>query len=302
MQRKIMTDGKKDNVVILYMGSICRKGYEKITEKCQTLSAKYKMATLVLGTTGGDPHAGFRIARAMQCYFDDGFNLVVPDLCKSAGTLIAIGAKELIIADRGELGPLDVQVLRNDELFERSSGLDLPQSIDALREQVVKSFRDSLIDIRMGGRLSTRIAGEIATNLTTGIFAPIFAQIDPVRLGEMQRANYIGMEYGERLSQKSGNLQPGALTKLVVGYPSHGFVIDRKEAKILFRKVSTVDAEQQVFLTTLSQLYADKFDQADPEVTVLEENENEETTTDEQGSGDGLQAPEEFQNGVAGAK
>ncbi|HRH91756.1 MAG TPA: hypothetical protein PLW01_07560, partial [Agitococcus sp.] len=188
------------------------------------------------------------------------------------------------IANCGELGPLDVQIQKSTELFERSSGLDLPQAIDALQQQVISSFRNSLVSASMGGRLSTRIAADIATNLTVGIFSPIFAQIDPIRLGESQRANYIGYEYGKRLSDRSKNLKSDALNKLIGSYPAHSFVIDRKEAKELFNNVRELNQEEEAMIKALPF----DLDQAiqvnsgeNPAVFVLpfhESRENEQTS------------------------
>jgi hypothetical protein len=71
-----------------------------------------------------------------------------------------------------------------------------------------------------------------------GLFSPVYAQIDPVKLGEIQRAIAIAQAYGIRLNNAyDRNLLEGGLEHLIVGYPSHGFVIDRKEAKALFRRV-----------------------------------------------------------------
>lgn len=291
---------KAENVTILYAGQISRLGYDKITTQCKAAGLKYQKATLMLFTTGGDPHAGFRIARALQCYFECGFDVLIPDICKSAGTLIAIGATSLVMSDRGELGPLDVQVIKTDELFERSSGLDLPQSIDALQAQVIESFRKSIIDIRMGGRLSTRIAGEIATNLTTGVFAPIFAQIDPIRLGEMQRANYIGMEYGQRLASKSRNLKHGGLEKLVAGYPSHGFVIDRKEARELFANVRSLTEDEERTVEGMRSLLSLLADSEEPEVLVLGGGGQDEKG--DGSDGQGIEGLPTVEGAVAGAE
>lgn len=241
------------SVVILYVGDVDREGYEEVTRICDGLTAseRRERATLVLATMGGDPDAGFRIARALQCNFEPGFRLVVPHMCKSAGTLIAVGARVLAIDDTGELGPLDIQLEKKDELFENASGLDLPQAIVALRSHIVETFRSSLLDVRLGGRLSTKIASEIATQITTGIFAPIFAQIDPRRLGETQRANSIAYEYGTRLEEKAENLNPPGLQTLIFGYPSHGFVIDRKEARRIFKTVESVAPEERSALRKL---------------------------------------------------
>jgi len=64
-------------------------------------------------------------------------------------------------------------------------------------------------------------------------------QIDPERLGEVQRAITVANVYGNRLNKS--NLKRGALEKLVQGYPTHGFVIDIDEAKTLFNKVRSAD-------------------------------------------------------------
>lgn len=100
-------------------------------------------------------------------------------------------------------------------------------------------FEDNFLDMKTssGNRLSTKTAMEVATNLTTGLFQPVYEQIDPVRLGEIARTMRIAQEYGQRLDAVSDNLKNMALQRLVSGYPSHGFVIDRDETERLFVNV-----------------------------------------------------------------
>ncbi len=255
---------------IYYIGEISRSGYTQITKTCKQLKtqADNKKAVLFLLTFGGNPHMGFRIARALQHYYSEGFSVVIPSSCKSAGTLISIGAKELIIADEGELGPLDIQLSKSTELFEQTSGLDLPQAMSALRSGVTETLRDALIEVRMGGRLSTKIASEIATNVTTGIYSPIYAQIDPLRLGELHRATMIAYEYGKKLSDTSENLLPTALKQLIMDYPSHGFVIDRKEAKSIFKNVRSPNEEELKIIDGLSSIVSAFEDQTLPSSVV----------------------------------
>ena len=50
-----------------------------------------------------------------------------------------------------------------------------------------------------------------------------------MRVGEYDRAMRIASEYATRLGK--ANLKDGALRRLVEGYPAHGFVIDKKEAR-----------------------------------------------------------------------
>ena len=73
----------------------------------------------------------------------------------------------------------------------------------------------------------------------------MYAQIDPVQLGAVERALLIAVEYGNRLARP--NVLKGAVERLATGYPSHGFVIDLLEAKTLFKDVRPpTDTEEQL--------------------------------------------------------
>lgn len=130
--------------LIVYVGQINRQGYESI---CEVLTQKKsERVILALSTPGGDAHAGFRIGRALQhCYGT--FNALVPRYCKSAGTLILIGAKRLYLGDMSELGPLDVQIKKGDEIVGSSSGLDIFQAVSYLQGQAMTGFRTYLIEL-----------------------------------------------------------------------------------------------------------------------------------------------------------
>lgn len=249
-----MSVHSQDTATIIYAGAISREGHHKITKVCESLSNhELKKVNLILSTYGGDPDAAFRIARCLQHYFPDGITLFVPHYCKSAGTLIAIGASELVIADRGELGPLDVQLIKADEMFERSSGLDITQGFDVLTYKALEMLRTLTVELKVNGGFSTKIASEIATNITIGSMSPIFAQIDPSRLGEIQRATEIANKYGVILEQKFNNINQDGIRSLIMDYPSHGFVIDRKEAKRIFKKVRAPDLEEVKLLNSIEQ-------------------------------------------------
>lgn len=254
-----------DTDLIAYSGPISREGYDQL---CDVLSTPRRSHCLfVLATLGGDAHAGFRIARALSHHYPKPgqIRVLVPHLCKSAGTLICIGAHELIIADCGELGPLDVQVQKPDELWQLASGLDIIRGLVYLRRQSLDTFREYLIDINEGSGLSTAIASEIASKLTIGMFTPIFAQIDPIKLGEMEAALAIATDYGVRLNERSHNLQGTlALQKLVVSYPSHNFAIDRKEARQLFVNVRPPEGNAEKLLCNIvRQFFERNFDRLD---------------------------------------
>lgn len=225
-----------DSDAYAYAGPIEKYGYERI---CETIRKdRRKKAVLFLCTSGGDPNAGYRIARAfIHCYGVENFRVAVPTDCKSAGTLVCIGAHSLVMFDRGELGPLDIQIQKQDEIFQQSSGLDILRGMTYLQTEALKSFKQYWFDINAGSGISTRVASEIASSLVKGLYTPVFGQIDPVKLGEMNAALQIAHEYGTRLNDKSKNLKEDALRKLINNYPAHGFVIDRAEARELFHRV-----------------------------------------------------------------
>lgn len=231
--------------VFLYYGEISREGYGLLSSAIESRIAEGKKADkacLILVTLGGDPHAAFRIARTLRHHYSF-LDILIPHLCKSAGTLICIAADRLIFGDRGEIGPLDVQIFKPDELFEVMSGLDLSQALTALQNQLLESFQSCLQDIYGRTPLRTKQAAELATELAKGFIAPIVGKIDPATLGKHRRAMRVSYDYGERLNEMSEALKSGALGTLVEGYPSHGFVIDRKEAHEFFKNVVSPDAD-----------------------------------------------------------
>lgn len=281
---EVTTNQSVDIDYILYAGGISRTGYNEITQIGK--STNKKRACLILLTPGGDPDAGYRIARALQHYYEDGFSVLIPSYCKSAGTLICIGANELIVGDKGELGPLDIQLHKSTELGEKTSGLDLPQALEALRTEAGKIFRETLLDVRMGGRISTKLATEVATNLSSNLLSPIYSQIDPIRMGEIQRANFIAYEYGTRLNDKYKILKTGALGKLLLSYSSHGFVIDRKELKDLFTKVRRPEAVNELIVLEKIQELILAFENGNSDNLVMNANFLLEDNSSEQQNAD----------------
>ena len=189
-------------------------------------------------THGGDPHAACRIGRHLQRTYDR-VTVLVPGPCLSAGTLLSISAHELAISEFGLLGPLDIQLQKADELFERTSVLAVAEAMDAVRYDAVGMLRDTLSGLKaLGSQIALKTAMDAAVSLTAGVFLPVSAQIDPIRLGEDGRSARIIEGYGRRLDDHAGNPRRDALRNLVSRYPSHRLSIDREEAtETLFRNV-----------------------------------------------------------------
>lgn len=250
----------RDFIVISH--AIDRSLHLKLSAVLKSKRRKQKV-TVFLTTYGGDPNGGFRAARCLRHYYKH-VRLAVPSFCKSAGTLIALSANELGIGDLGELGPLDIQVRKGSELQENSSGLDIMQALQAVTLHTQDAFHRLLVGTRNLG-LSTKLCAEFASTVASGIAAPLISQIDPIRLGEMQRATRVAFEYGQRLNAYGDNLKAGALGRLIGEYPAHGFVIDRKEATELFDNVSDLTPEESTFCNAIWDYVERQRDDLDPQ-------------------------------------
>lgn len=225
--------------VYFYCGAITYPGYWALTEEIKKRKEKSdlnKSVILCISTPGGDPDAAYRIGRALQHNYKD-FSVLISDFCKSAGTLLTIAANKLIIADTGELGPLDIQIKKNDELDEANSGLDIMTAINSLQTVAASSFAQTMKSIHYDTGINAKLSGDMAAKIIEALISPITAHIDPIKFGEHQRILNIAQKYGNNLNEKFGNLRPDALNKIIANYPSHGYVIDRKEARELFHRV-----------------------------------------------------------------
>src|SRR5690554_6862741 len=219
---------REDSVdLLLYMGVITRNGYNNVTELLKDQRSTKDHIYVFIATHGGDPSAGYRIARALKHHYNK-VTIVIPTFCKSAGTLMAIGCDELLIDDSGELGPLDIQLKKTDELFGTSSGLDITQALNYLNRQTNEILDSNLVRLNGKYSISTKTSAEIATRLAASVLEANYARIDPIRVGEINRALNIAFQYGKRLNEAStlllNNEEP--LMQLLMDYPDHGFVID----------------------------------------------------------------------------
>lgn len=239
---------------------------------------------LVLVTPGGSPDAAYKIARYMQSKYTK-FSLLVSGLCKSAGTLLAVGASELIFMPYGELGPLDVQMAKTDNVAGLDSGLNISEAFATLEGRARNTYNETIAEIisSSGGIVSFVSAAHAASEVIAAMYGPIFAKIDPEEVGSRSRAMRIGEDYCKRLNVKFCNLKQDKLSTLSQTYPSHGFVIDQIEAASLFQHVRGPNDDERALITQLGmlarwpqqQLTIKKIEPNEKEITL--ENSNNET-------------------------
>lgn len=233
-----------------YNGSIERGNDLAFIDKVSS-EKESSFCKVVMTTPGGSPDAAYKMARHLQNTYEK-WSVIIPGMCKSAGTLFAIGANELIFLPSGELGPIDIQLQKDDKL-KQESGLNINEAMDRLENSASLFFQANVMEIirRSGGAVTFKTAAEISADIVEGLYGKIFAQIEPEEVGSRVRAMRIGVEYARRLNP--GNLKDDALKNLIEGYPSHGFVIDHLESRVLFNHVRGANEEEQKIVDTIEQ-------------------------------------------------
>lgn len=237
--------------VFLYNGPISRQDDLRSIEFVSA-NKRHDEIMLVLVTPGGSPDAAYKIGRYFQKRYE-GFSCFIPGLCKSAGTLLAVGANELVFSPYGELGPLDVQLTKSDGLLGQDSGLNISEAFRTVEGRAKNTFHELIGEIitGSGGVISFQTASHCASEIVGALYGPIFERIDPEEVGSRARAMRIGEDYGVRLNEKFKNLKHGALAQLSQSYSSHGFVIDDDEACALFERVRMADETEKALVQGL---------------------------------------------------
>ena len=215
-----------------------------------------KELNLILHTLGGDPSAGYKLSIFLQKR-TGGFNVVIPKMAKSAGTLIALAANRMIMGEMAELGPLDMQV-RDPESDLWDSALNETKSLQTLSREALVLYAEKmqlLGNLHGGKRFETR--NRIATDFVNEMIRPLVEKIDAVHYTKMARIMEIMKMYGKQLMKRAG-YPPKRLAAVVQSlgedYPDHGYIIDAREARALGLRVETPKGDKGVCVETMSKL------------------------------------------------
>lgn len=87
---------------------------------------------VMLVSPGGDGETAVRLVRAAQARCKD-LTIIVPDQAKSAATLMALGAHRILMSATSDLGPIDSQFPRGNELV---SAKDIIAAVDDATQKV----------------------------------------------------------------------------------------------------------------------------------------------------------------------
>lgn len=210
----------------------------------QTLPAT-ETIDLFLFTKGGDVHTAVRLVELIYEYTKN-FAVLIPFKAYSAGTLIALGASEIVMTKMGELSPVDPNIT---SMFNpqdpRNPAAKLPVNV----EDVYAFFSVS------------KDLGIKNESAMVEIFSHLLENVHPLAIGSLYRSYSLIRTIAKKLLLNHiDSSENDRITKIVDNltrkFFSHSYMISRKEAAESIRLPVTHCPEQlEEKLMKLYELY-----------------------------------------------
>ncbi|MGQ9845225.1 MAG: SDH family Clp fold serine proteinase [Caldisericia bacterium] len=246
---------RNSKVLVYFLGlnsTIAQDAVEVIYNNLRRIG-KVKKIDLFLHTTGGFLEVPLKIVEIIR-EFTEKFSVLIPYRAHSAGTLLALGADEIVMGKMAELTPVDPQT-RSPLNPKGVKGEPLPVSI-----QDLNSFFDFL-EIK-GIKEKESIMNTLLDNLHPLVIGSTYRSLNLIR-HTMERL-LIYSDYSLEEKNKIVELLSNRL-------PSHTYLITRNEAKeILKDKILFSDENLEMLMWNLYSVYMSMLDQRVP--YILDQN------------------------------
>lgn len=208
-----------------------------------------KRIDLFLYTRGGDILTPWRLVHLIREYADE-FNVLVPFRAYSAGTLVCLGADEIVMGKMGELGPID------------------PSVVNAFNPQdpanPVARIPVNIEDVYSYLTLAREVAGLTSEAELGKVFALLVERIHPLALGNVHRNYLLIRSLATRLLGLRKNHDARAEVQRVVDHLTeklyaHNHMISRREAaEEIGLPVAYPSRELEKLIWDLYQCYAEE--------------------------------------------
>lgn len=180
---------------------------------------KVPRISLFLYTRGGQTLAAWSIASLLSQFCDE-FEVIIPDKAHSAGTLLSLGAKTILMTSQASLGPIDptVNTPLNPQIPGAPPAQRFPVSVEA-----INGFLELAKNMGISG--STDLMAVLST---------LTSHVHPLVLGQVVRTRGQIRMLASRLLQKHMSDQERIekiLSFLCSESGSHDYRVYRKEAR-----------------------------------------------------------------------
>lgn len=183
---------------------------------------KVDKISLIVYTRGGDTLAAWNIVNLFR-EFCNKFEIIVPNKCRSAGTLMSLGADSIIMTKQATLGPIDPSITR--AMSPIIPNANPPQKLSISVESVKGYF--SLLKEELGAKDNASLATA---------YSKLVDYIHPLVLGDVYRSQKQIQMLAEKLLHMHSNDKK--TIKSIVSFlcsdsGSHDYTINRTEAQNL---------------------------------------------------------------------
>lgn len=230
--------------------------------------AQFDSLDLVVTSTGGDIHVAYQVIELLRLHTRH-LQACVPVYAKSAATLLCLGADSIVVDKLAHLGPLDAQIYESQKggKFAFTSALNPFKTLEQLQKFALETLDLAAKMITGRSSLSVDESLKHAIDFSQSTTRPLFAQLDPEKLGQYSRALAIGTEYADRLlrrfSQWDDNKREAVIEQLVHGYPSHDYIID-------FHELAEMGFDVNLFTGPESQAIQGVHEHVRPDQTIVD--------------------------------
>ncbi|MBA9002260.1 SDH family Clp fold serine proteinase [Thermomonospora cellulosilytica] len=181
---------------------------------------------LLLCSPGGDGEVAVRLARLAQASCRR-FCVVIPDIAKSAATILALGAHEIVMGPSSDLGPIDPQIFIPDRGFVSA-------------KEVIAAVNSALSDVESRpntDQIHAMLLGSGAIDATIFQFAQsALGRADDIALQALS-AN------PDRTPEEAKELAARVTDQLVHDPQMHSAVVGATEAKAMGLPIRELDAQ-----------------------------------------------------------
>ncbi len=209
--------------------------------------------SLYLYTRGGDTLAAWSIINLIKQFADE-IEVIVPSKCHSAGTLMALGANNIIMTKQATLGPIDPSI--NDPLNPQIPGAAPDAKVPVSVEDIKGFIELAVEECKMTGPEHLKDVMSILSN-----------NVHPLVLGRVFRAKSQIQMLATKLIKE--HIEDESIVERIVKFlcsesGSHDYTIHRREARnslgmlvekpddVLYAKIKNIydDIENELALTS----------------------------------------------------
>lgn len=203
---------------------------------------------LLISGPGGNVSAAARAADLVRRSARH-LGVLVPHRARSAATLLALAADEIIVGSAGDLGPLDAVMLSAAPGPPTGNVGTLPPTISSR-------------DLANFPRMATEWFG-LSSDDAQACFAQLCARVFPINLSQLHRAENHVRWAARNLVPADGSRSPerhqALVEQLVTGYDSHDAAIDSREAAAIGLPARDATPKEEALLDDLWDILDDEF-------------------------------------------